>query len=87
MNNTQPFSIGQRVRWSGHVIKESRDYWLSCGSYSAKSAAKDSLERKTAERGTVISCTPGKYAPWCVTVKLESGAEHHSLPYLWEAVP
>lgn len=81
-----PFTVGTRVRWSGYALKSDRDYWLSCDSSSAKSAAKDHLDRKTAERGTVESCEPGKYSAWVVDVRTDSGHLHQSLPYLWEAV-
>ncbi len=88
MNTTisaAPFTAGQRVRWSGYVINEKRNRWLSCGRASEKSAAKDALDAANAARGTVVHCMTGQYAPWVVVVRLDGAtSDHHSLPHLWE---
>lgn len=84
MKTPAPFTVGQRVRWSGNALRPRRDSWLLAGRSSDKSHAKDELDRMAAERGTVTDCQPGKYTAWTVNVRTDSGHEHNSLPYLWE---
>ena len=50
-----------RVRHSGYVTMQARDYWNNCGSEPAKGRAKDALDRIIAERGTVIDVLHNGY--------------------------
>lgn len=72
-------------QWSGYALKHDRDYWLSCGESGRKAAAKDALDRKTAVRGTVIACEPGRFTAWIVQWRAdgETGT-HETLPHLLE---
>ena len=80
-----PFQPGDRVRSSSYVIQRRRDHWLSCGRQPEKTRAKDELDRAVAARGTVISLSEGKYAPWIVCVRMDGETgEHNALPGLFE---
>ncbi len=84
---TAPFSVGDRVRWSGHEIMRKRDRWLNEGREPMKSSAKDSLDKAAAQRGTVLAVEPGRYTPWVCRIKLDDETtEHNCVPYLFERV-
>ena len=73
------FKIGDRVRHSGYSLKGLRDYWLSCGRHAQKSAAKDELDRKVAERGTITASDERG-----CDVRWDSGAVSQCLDYMVE---
>lgn len=52
-------NVGQRVRYSGYVTQQKRDYWCSCGREPMKSGAKKALDDAVAARGTVTALLPG----------------------------
>lgn len=79
-----PFKVGDRVKRSGHALRPVRDRWLQAGSYSAKTAAKDELDREANKRGTITACDPGKYCGFTVCVQIDGGGAHYGMPYLWE---
>lgn len=53
------FTVGQRVKHSGYVIQQKRDYWNSCGREPMKSGARRALDEAIAERGTVTAILEG----------------------------
>lgn len=80
-----PFKVGDRVKRSEYALRPIRSSWLQAGSYTAKSAAKDELDRETAKRGTVTACDPGRHCGFTVCVQIDDGGAHYGMPYLWEA--
>jgi hypothetical protein len=77
-------TIGQRVKYSESALRPHRDYWLGLGRQPHKNNAKAALDARAAERGTVTAILePSKGGSRGVEVALDSGAVHHSLPYLW----
>ncbi len=77
--------IGDRVRHSGYVTQRARDYWNKCGSEPHKSRAKDALDAKIAERGTITGIlaadqsrgvSPGFEVTW------DNGSVSRCLSYL-----
>lgn len=75
-------NIGDKVRWSGYAIKPRRDYWLSCGSYSAKSAAKQALDDMSNIRGEITRVYKSKQGANCVEVTWFDGSRHDCLDHL-----
>ncbi len=56
------FIIGQRVRHSGYALRSDRDWWLAQGDYTKKQRAKDTYDKRCAERGTITAILPGDAA-------------------------
>ena len=77
---------GDRVKFSGYRLKSLRDYWLGQGHEPMKSAAKRNYDEAAAARGTVIGVRVGTFTPKIVTVKMDDGALHDSLPDRFEVV-
>lgn len=69
--NPTGFRVGDRVAHSYSSLRGLRDYWLSCGRSQEKSAAKEALDKKTAERGIVTNIRKGSYA-WVIGVDWEN---------------
>ena len=81
------YTIGQRVRHSGHVLSKKRDYWNQCGREPMKSGAKRALDAAIAERGTVTALLPGDPSRGVspgIEVKWDSGSVSKCLSYLIE---
>lgn len=68
--------VGQRVRHSGHVTQQKRDYWNSCGHEPQKSRAKDALDACLAERGTITAILHNGYS-----VQWDNGSVSHCLSH------
>lgn len=74
------FKVGDRVKWSGSVLRSKRDYWLGLGREPMKSCAKRELDKATAQRGTVTAILS-----FGVEVKLDDEqGTHRSLTHLWQ---
>ncbi len=81
------YTIGQRVKHSGHVINKKRDYWNQCGREPMKSGARKALDAAVAERGTITAILPGDPARGVspgIEVKWDSGSVSRCLSYLVE---
>lgn len=70
--------IGTQVRPSEYALRPKRDYWLSCGRCSEKSAAKAEYEAATNKRGTITAHLEGGG----VEVKWDNGTESSCLTYM-----
>jgi len=77
---------GDRVRHSGYVINRLRDRWNTAGGHNEKRAAKDYLDAKSAERGTVTGISKGRFTAEIVAVDWDNGQQCTCLPYLLEVV-
>lgn len=76
------FTVGQRVRHSGHVLQKKRDYWNSCGREPMKSGAKRALDAAIAERGIVTAILPVRGVSPGIEVKWDNGGLSRCLSYL-----
>lgn len=82
------FTVGQRVKHSGRVIQEKRDYWNRCGREPMKSGARQALDKAVAERGTVSALLPGDPSRGVspgLEITWDNGSTSRCLSYLVEA--
>lgn len=84
MNTELKFKAGDRIRYSQLRLKPARDWWLSRGRWSEKSAAKDELDKLTAERGTVLESFVNRFGARVVKYRMDSGAEGEGMDYNFE---
>jgi hypothetical protein len=79
------FSIGDKVKHSGHVLNKKRDYWNSCGREPMKSGARRALDAAIAERGIVTAILPGDSSRGVspgIEVTWDGGSVSRCLSYL-----
>lgn len=84
-----PFKVGQRVKHSGRVIQQKRDYWNNQGREPMKSGAKKALDEAIAARGTITALLPGDAARGVspgLEVTWDGGGVSRCLSYLVDAV-
>jgi hypothetical protein len=82
------FTVGQRVKHSGRVIQDKRDYWNRCGREPMKSGAKRALDAAVLERGHVTAILAGDPARGVspgLEITWASGVVSRCLSYLVEA--
>lgn len=81
------FKVGDRVKHSGYVLRDKRDYWNRCGREPMKSGAKAALDKAIAERGTITALLIGDRSRGVspgLEVEWDSGYVSRCLSYLVE---
>ena len=81
------FKVNDRVKQSAYALRSKRDYWLGLGDYTRKQAAKASLDKAIAERGTVIGLLEADFSRGTadgLRVQWDNGAESRCLPGMVE---
>lgn len=70
---------GTCVKYSDFILRPMRDYWLGRGRHDEKSRAKQWLDEKKAERGTVILAGKTQFGPF-LEIKWDNGTTSKSMP-------